>query len=198
MTSPQLSRRDALCRCGLGLGALGLADLLIGAGRLAAAPQSPLASRAPHFAPKAKRVLHIFPVGGPSHVDTFDPKPTLTKYHGKPVSEVMADYLNNASEVAKGMGRLSGKLQQSGFKFARHGQSGIEVSELFPRLAQQIDDLCIVRSMSTKSSVLMGLRLSQASLNSSSKRKRTGRFSRSRKRPARRRSMACYGPSSRL
>src|SRR5271157_4704394 len=86
-----LTRRDFLSRCGMGFGLLGLSSLLAPQG-LGAAPasgdatiNSPLAPRAPHFPGKAKRVIHIFANGGPSHVDTFDPKPALKKYAGKPL-----------------------------------------------------------------------------------------------------------------
>ena len=87
------TRRDFLTRCGLGVGALGLASLLDAAGVLAPSARanvdmtSPLMPRAPHFPAKAKRVIHIFAQGGPSHLDTFDPKPNLTKYDGKLVKE---------------------------------------------------------------------------------------------------------------
>ncbi|MCB1090878.1 MAG: DUF1501 domain-containing protein [Verrucomicrobiae bacterium] len=145
-----MSRRAFLGRTGMGMGAIGLASVLQQTGW---AGVSPLASRTPHLPPKAKRIIQIFCEGGPSHVDTFDPKPALEKFHGKPVDEVLKDYTKNAGEVASGMGRLSGKLQRSVFQFARHGQSGIEISELFPHLAKHVDDLCIVRSMHTKSSV---------------------------------------------
>jgi hypothetical protein len=114
---------------------------------------SPLHSRAAHFLAKAKRVIHVFPQGGPSHVDTFDYKPILEKYHNRQVDEVLKDYQKAAGETASGMGRLSGKLQRSGFTFSKHGQSQAEISELFPKLATMADDLCIVRSMHTKSSV---------------------------------------------
>lgn len=148
---PCFTRRDFLSRCGLGMGALGLAPLLQETGAFAA--ESPLHAREPHFPATAKRVIHIFPAGGPSQVDTFDPKPMLEKYHSRPVEEVLKDYQKQAGEVASGMGRLSGKLQRSGFKFSKYGQSGAEISELFPLLAKQADELCIVRSMHTKSSV---------------------------------------------
>ena len=117
------------------------------------APLSPLAPKKPHFPARAKRVIHIFCEGGPSQVDTFDPKPALEKYHGKMADEVMKDYQKAAGEVASGMGRLSGKLQRSPFKFTKHGQSGMEISELFPKLATHADDLCVIRSMHTKTSV---------------------------------------------
>src|ERR1700736_2979936 len=84
-----LTRRELLCRAGMGMASLGLAGLLASESSAAGlAPDravSPLAPRRPHFAPKAKRVIHLFMNGGPSHVDTFDPKPELTKQHGKPV-----------------------------------------------------------------------------------------------------------------
>jgi hypothetical protein len=147
-----LSRRHFLARCGLGMGAVGVAPLLGASGTVLGA-ESPLHTRAPHFAARAKRVIHIFPQGGPSQVDTFDPKPMLEKYHNQPVDAVLKDYQKNAGEAASGMGRLSGRLQRSGFGFSKHGQSGAEISELFPQLARHADDLCIVRSMHTKSSV---------------------------------------------
>src|SRR4051794_36828236 len=133
--APALSRREWLRRMALGVGGLGLTHLIHAA-------ESPLQARTPHFAPTAKRVIHIFPQGGPSQVDTFDPKPALEKYHGRLVDEVMKDFQKNAGETAAGMGRLTGKLQRSGFKFARHGNSGLEISELFPKLADHADDLC--------------------------------------------------------
>ena len=87
--------------------------------RAGAVPANLLSPRQPHFAGKAKRVIHIFCEGGPSQVDTFDPKPMLEKYHARLVDEVLKDYQKAAGEAASGMGRLSGKLQRSAFKFAR-------------------------------------------------------------------------------
>src|ERR687886_186025 len=81
-----LTRRDLLRRGGLGMGLLGLAGVLGNAGMLGAAESTtPLAPKAPHYPARAKRVVHLFMNGGPSHVDTFDPKPMLDKYHGKPL-----------------------------------------------------------------------------------------------------------------
>src|SRR4051794_24184185 len=85
-----LPRRDLLRRCGMGYGLLGLAGLLADETKATAATPgggslNPMAPKAPHFAPKAKQVVHLFMNGGPSHVDTFDPKPLLAKYHGKPL-----------------------------------------------------------------------------------------------------------------
>ncbi|MEZ5299536.1 MAG: DUF1501 domain-containing protein [Verrucomicrobiales bacterium] len=96
---------------------------------------NPLAPRA-HFAPKAKRVIHLFMNGGPSHVDTFDPKPLLDQFHGK---ELPGPALRTE--------RPTGAAYRSPFKFQKYGQSGIEVSELFHHTAQNIDDICVVRSM---------------------------------------------------
>lgn len=139
-----LSRREALHRMGTGMGALGLAGLLAqdGASANAAAPQqtgdSPLAPRAPHFAPRAKHVIHLFMNGGPSQVDTFDPKPALEKYNGQrpPGAELKTE-------------RKTGGLLKSPFQFKKYGESGIEVSELFSHVGECIDDICVIRSMHT-------------------------------------------------
>jgi hypothetical protein len=132
-----LTRRDLLRRCGLGFGMLGLAPLLDPAGLLAAEPVvNPLAPKKPQFAAKAKRVIHIFANGGPSHVDTFDPKPLLTKNHGKVLPKP-----NLPTE------RKTGAAFASPFKFEKRGKCGLEVSELFANTAKHIDDMCILRSM---------------------------------------------------
>ena len=89
-----------------------------------------------HYAPKAKRVIFLFMNGGPSHVDTFDPKPDLSKHDGGAPPEV-------------GGRRMGGKLMGSPFKFGKHGESGIDVSELYPHVAKCVDDLCVIRSMHT-------------------------------------------------
>ncbi|QEL13605.1 hypothetical protein PX52LOC_00463 [Limnoglobus roseus] len=138
MTNPFLSRRQMLTRCGVGMGLLGLTQLL-GDNRLLAAepnPAHPLAPREPHFPAKVKRVIHVFANGGPSQVDTFDPKPLLNKYHGKPLPSS-----NLRTE------RRTGAAFGSPFKFQKYGKSGIEVSELFAKTAQHIDDICVIRSM---------------------------------------------------
>jgi hypothetical protein len=137
-----LTRRDFLCRCGMGFGLLGLANLL-GPEMLCAGPavgdvsgNSPLAPRSPQFPGKARRVIHIFANGGPSHVDTFDPKPMLAKLNGR---QLPMDNLKTE--------RKTGAAFQSPFKFQKCGQSGIEVSELFPHVAECIDDIAVIRSM---------------------------------------------------
>ncbi|MBL9143208.1 MAG: DUF1501 domain-containing protein [Verrucomicrobiaceae bacterium] len=106
----------------MGLAMLGLADLQASTSK-------------PHFAPKAKRVIHFFLNGGPSHVDTFDPKPALSRYEGKPLPS------HRITE------RKTGAAFPSPFKFQRYGKSGIEVSEIFARTAQHIDDIAVIRSM---------------------------------------------------
>ena len=132
---PGLTRRDWLRRMGGGFGALGLAGVLASEAKAAS---NPLAPKAPHFAPKAKRVIFLFMNGGPSHVDTFDPKPMLATRSGEPAPE----------SVRKGRNG-GGKLMPSNFKFARYGRAGIDISELYPKVAERADDLCVIRSMYT-------------------------------------------------
>lgn len=136
-----LTRRDLLSRMGSGFAMLGLTGLMSSEGLLApseaaALPSSnPLLPHKPHFPAKAKRVIFLFMNGGPSQVDTFDPKPKLTEYHGKAVP------LDLRTE------RKTGAALASPFAFQKYGQSGIEVSELFPHVAQHVDDMAIIRSM---------------------------------------------------
>ena len=129
----ELTRRDLLHRSALGLGSLALGGIL-GDDRLGAA-ENPLLSRGGHFPGKAKRVIHFFLNGGPSHVDTFDPKPALARYAGKPLATTLTTE------------RKTGAAFPSPFAFQRYGQSGIEVSELFAKTAQHIDDIAVIRSM---------------------------------------------------
>jgi Protein of unknown function (DUF1501) len=134
-----ISRRQMLCRSGMGFAALGLAGIMASDGRLTAASETainPLTPRGPHFPGKAKRVIHLFLNGGPSHVDTFDPKPSLAKYAGKELPTP-----NLPTE------RKTGAAFPSPFKFEKYGQSGIEVSELFANTAKSIDDIAVIRSM---------------------------------------------------
>jgi hypothetical protein len=130
-----LTRRELLGRVGMGMGALALPGLLRAdqQGTLS----TPLAAKAPPFAAKAKRVIHLFMNGGPSHVDTFDPKPELARFAGKVPPKQGARNANNKGAVSF----------PSPFRFQKHGQSGIEISELYPNLARCADDLCVVRSM---------------------------------------------------
>jgi len=123
----------------MGFGALALQHLLgesMRADTAAASGVNPLLPKLPHFAAKAKRVIHIFANGGPSHVDTFDPKPSILKYAGQP--------LPGETPTTE---RKTGSLYPSPFKFQKYGESGLEVSELFENVARHADDLCVVRSM---------------------------------------------------
>lgn len=128
------SRRELLSRVGAGLGMLGLASLLSDEAKGDGA-SNPLAPKRSHFPAKAKRVIHFFCNGGPSHVDTFDPKPALAKYEGKPLPETLRTE------------RKTGAAFPSPFKFQKHGQSGLEISEIFARTAEHADSLAVVRSM---------------------------------------------------
>ncbi|MDY3553064.1 DUF1501 domain-containing protein [Gemmata sp. JC717] len=140
MLNGGISRRDMLKSSGTGLGMLGLAGLLAdeARGAEARAAANPLAPKVAHFPARAKRVIHLFMNGGPSQVDTFDPKPELTKQHGKA-----------PGAAGKATERKTGALYKSPFAFKKYGQSGIEVSELFPEIGACIDDICVIRSMHT-------------------------------------------------
>jgi hypothetical protein len=135
---PPLTRRELLARTGTGLGVLGLAGLLADDARAASPAANPLAPKPGHFPPRAKHVIHLFMNGGPSQVDTFDPKPALEKYHGQqpPKGTLKTE-------------RKTGGLYKSPFKFHKCGASGIEVSEIFPEIGKQIDDVCVIRGMHT-------------------------------------------------
>jgi hypothetical protein len=125
------TRREFLNRFGMGFGAMSLAGLLGSAGTAEAAALSPLTPKPSHFPGTAKRVIHIFAPGGPSHIDTWDPKPELAKHMGKDVSEI------------------GGLPLPPQFKFTKRGQSGVEVSELFPKIGESIDEIAVIRSMKT-------------------------------------------------
>ena len=131
-----ISRREALLRSGTGFGSLALAGLMSNESNAEVGKMDPLAPKQAHYPSKAKHVVHLFMNGGPSQVDTFDPKPMLDKYHGKPLPDT-----NLRTE------RKTGAAMRSPFKFKKYGQSGIEVSELFENTAMHVDDMCIIRSM---------------------------------------------------
>ena len=139
---PGFSRRQMLGTVANGFGLLGLAGLFAEArarepSRGGIPSSNPLAVRPPHHAPKARRAIFIFLNGGPSHVDLLDPKVRLTADHGKPLPFEKPKLARTTTE----------NLMASPFRFARHGQSGIAVSELLPKLATCVDDLCVIRSM---------------------------------------------------
>ena len=135
-----VTRREMLSRCGMGMGAVALTSrsatrlLAGGTGQPAI---NPLAPKKPPLPAKAKRVLHLFMNGGASHVDTFDPKPSLAKFAGKPIPITLKTE------------RRTGAAFPSPFTFQKFGQSGTEVSEIFSNVGGCVDDLCIVRSMHT-------------------------------------------------
>jgi hypothetical protein len=145
------SRRDFLARAGNGFGALALSYLL---GRDALAsekdkarkPFNPLAPKPPHFAPKAKAVIFLFMVGGPSQMETFDPKPVLDRLHGQQLPP-------SFGEIKSQFIKPGTPLMGSAWKFKKYGQSGIEVSDLFPHLATCVDDIAFIRSCYTESFV---------------------------------------------
>ena len=131
--TPYFTRRQFLSRLGMGFGALGLASLMRQDtlfGMDADSSASPLTPKTPPLPAKAKRVIHIFAQGAPSQVDTWDPKPSLGRFDGQAIGE-------------------RGVAMPSPFKFQRAGRSGIEVSEVFPKLAAHVDDMAIIRSMYT-------------------------------------------------
>lgn len=141
-----LTRRDFLFRAANGFGALALADLLSRETAAQSKPINPLAARAPHFAPKAKAVIFLFMVGGPSHIETFDPKPVLDRLHGQQLPP-------SFGEIKSQFIKPGTPLLGSAWKFKKYGQSGIEVSDLFPEIATCVDDLAIIRSCYTESFV---------------------------------------------
>jgi hypothetical protein len=136
------SRRQLLARSGMGLGLLGLAGVLSADGLLTPAAAStagyanPMSPKASHFPAKAKHVIHLFMNGGPSQVDTFDPKPALAKYAGQklPTENLRTE-------------RKTGAAFPSPYQFRKYGQSGIEVSEIFSHTAECIDEIAVIRSM---------------------------------------------------
>src|SRR5262245_28421477 len=142
MFPPTMTRRDLLRRTGTGLGLLGLYGLFADARLLAdnttpPDPRNPLGPRSPHFAAQVKHVIHVYLNGGPSQVDTFDPKPLLRRYDGQrlPAGNLTTE-------------RPTGAALASPFRFRRYGQSSLEISELFERTGvAHADDLCLIRSM---------------------------------------------------
>lgn len=138
------SRRHWLSRIGTGFGTLGLAsvlaqDDLLSSEATSPISTSPLAPKRSHFQPRAKRVIFLFMNGGPSHVDTFDPKPCLERYAG-----------DQPAEIVKNYPRAKGKLFPSPFRFQKYGANGVDVSELYPNVARVIDEICVIRSMHTE------------------------------------------------
>lgn len=134
---PPLSRRDMLTRIGAGFGSLGLASVLANESPVGAV--SPLATKAPHFAPRAKHVIQLFMPGGPSQVDTFDYKPEIQKHAGQRPEAVDRKSLRNTKNG----------LMPSPFGFKQYGQCGKWVSDIFPQIGSCVDDICFIHSMHT-------------------------------------------------
>src|SRR4051812_21236854 len=133
-----LNRREMLVRCANGFGALALTALL-GEPAFGEVLTNPLAPRAPHFPARARSVIFLFMDGGPSQLDTFDPKPRLDREHGQPIKmKVPPTQFNNVGTVMK-----------SPWRFKPHGKSGIPVSELFAKTAEFVDDMCVIRSLTS-------------------------------------------------
>lgn len=140
MKPNQIARRWFLEQCGVGLGALALGHLC---GVKGLASSNPLAPKQPHFAPKAKNIIYLFMAGAPSHLEMFDYKPQLAKFDGTlPPADLLKGYRSAFINP-------NSKLLGPKFKFAKYGQSGAELSELLPHLAKVVDDITIVKSMST-------------------------------------------------
>jgi hypothetical protein len=144
-----IARRHFFRDCGYGVGKAALASLLCGApgayasGSPASGAPDPLAPKKPHFAGKARAVIHLFMAGAPSQLELFDYKPELAKLEGKPLPP----------EVVKGQRyafiRPDAGVLGPRFKFARHGQCGAELSEMLPNLARVVDDICILKAVHT-------------------------------------------------
>ena len=143
----RLSRRELLSHSGTGFGLIGLAGLLADQELLASEPApalrpavaEPLAPKMSHHPARAKHIIHLYMNGGPSQVDTFDPKPALATYQGQRPASITSLRTENGT----------GGLLPSPFKFPRCGQSGLPISELYPHLARHADELCVIRSMYT-------------------------------------------------
>ncbi len=144
MEPPQLTaRRWFFKQCGVGLGAVALGELLRTEGFASPGSVNPMAPRRPHFTPRAKRVIYLFMAGAPSHLELFDNKPELARWDGKlPPPELLKGY--RAAFITPSSTLLGPK-----FKFARHGQSGAELSEVLPHLAEVADEMTIIKSMHT-------------------------------------------------
>src|SRR6186713_317369 len=145
--SPLIARRHFLHDCGVGLGKISLASLLTQAfsshSGAAIASANPLAPRPPHFPGKAKRVIHLFMAGAPSQLDLFDYKPELAKLEGKPLPPSVIGGQRYAFI------RPDAAVLGPRFKFAKHGQSGVELGETLPHLAKIVDEIAFVKSVKT-------------------------------------------------
>ena len=140
------TRRDFFRYVGGGLETIAIAHLLAEEGRTAVETPAvnPLAPKDPHFAPKAKNVIFLFMAGAPSQIDLYDPKPELEKWHGKPLPPSLTQDLNLAFI------KPTAKVMASSRRFTPHGQSGLEFSDFLPRIGENADEICMLRSMHTE------------------------------------------------
>ena len=138
------TRRQWLNQTGAGFGSIALASLLRRDGYGADRSSSPLVAATPHYTPRIRSVIFLFMYGGPSHIDLFDPKPTLAKYDGQPIPVFKQDDVFMS-------GKTKNIAMKSPYKFSKFGQSGIEISETYPELAKHADKLCVIRSMHCES-----------------------------------------------
>jgi hypothetical protein len=145
--SASVARRHFFKECGVGVGKIALAGLLTDAlsssATAATRPENPLDPRAPHFAPRAKRVIHLFMAGAPSQLDLFDPKPELARLEGKPLPPSVIGGQRYAFI------RPDAAVLGPRFSFKRYGESGATLSEMMPHLSRVVDDLCFVKSVKT-------------------------------------------------
>ncbi len=154
----QLTRRDCFANLGMGFASLALGAMLQRDGYAKdVSGQTPTGQ--PHFRPKAKNVIWLFMNGGVSHMESFDPKPMLTKYAGKTISETPYADTQDPKKLAierlvvpDANGNQRNKLYPLQIGFKKHGESGIEISDWFPHIAKQVDKLALVRSMWTTDS----------------------------------------------
>ena len=138
------TRRQWLNQTGAGFGSIALASLLRRDGYGADRSSSPLVAATPHYTPRIRSVIFLFMYGGPSHIDLFDPKPTLAKYDSQPIPVFKQDDVFMS-------GKTKNIAMKSPYKFSKFGQSGIEISETYPELAKHADKLCVIRSMHCES-----------------------------------------------
>lgn len=153
----QFSRRDALSRIGAGFGTLAFNAITAEASRaetshnkLTRDPLNPFVPRTPDFAPRAKSVIFLFMVGGPSQIDTYDFKPELQRLDGQPTPESIREALKNSAHANVFHG-CENKLLASPYRWKQYGEQGIWVSELFPHTAEHVDELCFIHSMQAES-----------------------------------------------
>src|SRR5580765_1489848 len=141
-----ITRRQLFRRCGTGMGAIALTSLLnnnLFGATASTSSLDPLAPKAPHFSPRAKNIIYLHMAGAPSQLDLFDPKPKLNEFDRQPIPESFTK--GERFAFIKGTPKILG----SPYKFQRHGESGIVLSELLPGLAKVADELAVIRSMHT-------------------------------------------------